>query len=141
MTMAATESKYAALQYLKTIQTTRRNKHMDIKLNEKQCKIIDDGASQVPAGVLGKYRKFVDDLLRGVRDPDDDTVAICVWEASMRSMTSTPRVAPIRQGVHLPQLSIAQNSIANRAILAMSTVSSKTTRPPWPMSPSSAEKS
>jgi hypothetical protein len=44
-------------------------------------------------------------------------------------MTSTPRVAPIRQGVHLPQLSIAQNSIANRAIFAMSTVSSKTTRP------------
>ena len=30
----------------------------------------------------------------------------------MRSITSTPRVEPMRQGVHLPQLSIAQNSIA-----------------------------
>ena len=32
--------------------------------------------------------------------------------ARMRSITSTPRVEPIRQGVHLPQDSIAQNSIA-----------------------------
>jgi hypothetical protein len=60
------------------------NKHMDIKLNDKQRKIIDDGASQVPAGALGKYRKFIDDLLRGVRDPDDDTIRGAVWEASMR---------------------------------------------------------
>ena len=35
----------------------------------------------------------------------------------IRSITSTPRVEPIRQGVHLPQLSAAQNSIAKRAIL------------------------
>ncbi len=35
--------------------------------------------------------------------------------AMMRSMISTPRVEPMRQGVHLPQDSIAQNSIANRA--------------------------
>ena len=34
----------------------------------------------------------------------------------MRSMTSLPRIEPMRQGVHLPQLSMAQNSIANRAI-------------------------
>jgi hypothetical protein len=65
-------------------QTTRRNKHMDIKLNDKQRKIIDDGASQVPAGALGKYRKFIDDLIRGVRDPDDDIIRRAVWEASMR---------------------------------------------------------
>jgi hypothetical protein len=30
----------------------------------------------------------------------------------MRSMTSTPRVEPMRQGVHLPQDSMAQNFIA-----------------------------
>ncbi len=41
--------------------------------------------------------------------------------ATMRSITSTPRVEPMRQGVHLPQLSMAQNSIAKRACLAMST--------------------
>ena len=33
----------------------------------------------------------------------------------MRSITSTPRTEPMRQGVHLPQDSIAQNSIAKRA--------------------------
>jgi hypothetical protein len=36
----------------------------------------------------------------------------------------------MRHGVHLPHDSIAQNSIAKRAILAMSTVSSNTTKPP-----------
>ena len=35
------------------------------------------------------------------------------------SITSTPRVEPIRHGVHLPQDSIAQNSIAYRASSAM----------------------
>ena len=30
-------------------------------------------------------------------------------------MISTPRVEPMRQGVHLPQLSMAQNSMAKRA--------------------------
>ena len=58
----------------------------------------------------------------------------------MRSITSTPRVEPIRQGVHLPQTSMAQNSIAKRAICAMSTVSSNTTSPPWPIRPSRAAK-
>src|SRR5579862_726418 len=54
----------------------------------------------------------------------------------IRSITSTPRVEPMRQGVHLPQDSMAQNSIAKRACRAMSTVSSKITTPPWPISPS-----
>jgi hypothetical protein len=41
----------------------------------------------------------------------------CFWllprsAATMLSMTSTPRVEPMRQGVHLPQDSIVQNSIA-----------------------------
>ena len=58
----------------------------------------------------------------------------------IRSITSTPRIEPIRQGVHLPQLSAAQNSIAKRAMLAMSTVSSNTTMPAWPISPSAAAK-
>src|SRR3546814_6505680 len=44
--------------------------------------------------------------------------------ATIRSMISTPRVDPIRHGVHLPQLSTAQNSMAKRAICAMSTLSS-----------------
>src|SRR5690606_32706735 len=43
------------------------------------------------------------------------------------SMTSTPRTAPMRHGVHLPQDSMAQNSMANRACSPMSTVSSNTT--------------
>ena len=51
------------------------------------------------------------------------------------STVSTPRVEPIRQGVHLPQLSLAQNSKAKRAWRAMSTLSSKTTIPPWPSMP------
>ena len=33
-------------------------------------------------------------------------------------MVSTPRVEPMRHGVHLPQDSMAQNSIAKRACLA-----------------------
>ena len=33
-------------------------------------------------------------------------------------MISTPRTEPIRHGVHLPQLSAAQNSIAKRAMRA-----------------------
>ena len=45
---------------------------------------------------------------------------------------STPRVEPMRQGVHLPQLSATQNSKANLAIFAMSVLSSNTTMPPWP---------
>ena len=48
------------------------------------------------------------------------------------SMTSTPRTEPIRQGLHLPQDSMAQNSIANRACSAMLALSSNTTMPPWP---------
>ena len=48
------------------------------------------------------------------------------------SSVSLPRTAPMRQGVHLPHDSTAQNSNAKRAIRAMSTVSSKTTTPPWP---------
>ena len=54
------------------------------------------------------------------------------------STVSTPRVEPIRQGVHLPQLSLAQNSMAKRAWRAMSTLSSKTTIPPWPSIPPAA---
>ena len=50
--------------------------------------------------------------------------------ATIRSTTSTARVEPIRQGVHLPHDSMAQNSSAYRAIAAMSTVSSKATMPP-----------
>lgn len=34
------------------------------------------------------------------------------WLLVILSITSTPRVEPMRQGVHLPQDSIAQNSIA-----------------------------
>ena len=60
------------------------------------------------------------------------------WPAMILSKVSTPRVEPIRQGVHLPQLSWAQNSMAKRAMWAMSTVSSNTTMPPWPMSASLA---
>jgi hypothetical protein len=82
--MAATESKYAALQYLKTIQTTRRNKHMDIKLNEKHRKIINDGATDVPRASMEKYENLVFDILRGVRELDEDDIRRAVWEASMR---------------------------------------------------------
>ncbi len=55
---------------------------------------------------------------------------------AMRSMVSTPRIEPMRQGVHLPQLSTAQNSMAKRASFSMSAVSSKTVMPAWPSSPS-----
>jgi len=52
--------------------------------------------------------------------------------ARILSMVSTPRIEPMRQGVHLPQLSTrARNSIAKRAIHDISTVSSNTTSPPW----------
>ena len=54
------------------------------------------------------------------------------------SITSTPRTEPMRQGVHLPHDSMLQNSSAKRAWCAMSTVSSNTTTPPWPISPFSA---
>ena len=54
------------------------------------------------------------------------------------STVSTPRVEPIRHGVHLPQLSLAQNSKAKRAWRAMSTLSSNTTIPPWPSMPLAA---
>jgi hypothetical protein len=58
------------------------------------------------------------------------------------SMVSRPRTAPTRHGVHLPHDSSAQNSIANRAIRAMSTVSSNTTMPPWPtIAPAAANSS
>ena len=59
-------------------------------------------------------------------------VLVAVLAATIRSMTSTPRTEPTRHGVHLPQDSAAQNSMANRAWAAMSTVSSKTTMPPCP---------
>ena len=49
---------------------------------------------------------------------------------------STPRVEPMRQGVHLPQLSMAQNSMAKRACFSMSAVSSNTVMPAWPIRPS-----
>ena len=50
--------------------------------------------------------------------------------ATILSITSTPRVEPMRQGVHLPQDSMAQNSMAKRACAAISTLSSNTTTPP-----------
>ena len=57
-------------------------------------------------------------------------------------MTSTPRTDPMRHGVHLPHDSLAQNSIAKRAIAAASIVSSHTTTPPCPtMAPTSANAS
>src|SRR5208282_1079316 len=58
----------------------------------------------------------------------------------IRSITSMPRVEPTRHGVHLPQDSMAQNSMAKRACFAISTVSSNTTMPPWPIRPSRAAK-
>ena len=60
--------------------------------------------------------------------------------AMIRSIVSTPRVEPIRHGVHLPHDSMEQNSMANLAIRAMSTVSSKTTMPPWPTIASASAK-
>ncbi len=33
------------------------------------------------------------------------------WPLRILSIVSTPRVEPMRQGVHLPQLSMAQNSM------------------------------
>ena len=60
----------------------------------------------------------------------------------IRSITSTPRTEPTRHGVHLPHDSSAQNSMANLACAAMSTVSSNTTMPPWPtMAPAAANAS
>ena len=59
--------------------------------------------------------------------------------AMILSIVSTPRVEPMRQGVHLPQLSFAQNSKAKRACLARSTLSLNTTMPPWPSMPLAAE--
>ena len=50
--------------------------------------------------------------------------------AMILSISSTPRVLPMRHGVHLPQDSMAQNSIAKRAMPSMSTVSSNTTMLP-----------
>src|SRR5690606_36308064 len=55
--------------------------------------------------------------------------------ATMRSMVSMPRTEPMRQGVHLPQLSTEQNSMEKRAIFAMLTPVSNTTTPPWPSMP------
>ena len=46
------------------------------------------------------------------RSRSSDTCASRSLPRAIRSMTSTPRVEPIRQGVHLPHDSIAQNSIA-----------------------------
>ncbi len=43
-------------------------------------------------------------------------------------------------GVHLPQLSTAQNSMAKRACFSISAVSSKTTTPAWPIRPPAAVK-
>src|SRR5690606_5119232 len=64
------------------------------------------------------------------------------WPGRMRSIVSTPRTAPTRHGVHLPHDSSAQKENAKRAISAMSTVSSKTTTPPWPsIAPASANAS
>src|SRR5690606_27406453 len=53
---------------------------------------------------------------------------------SGRRDRTAPRVEPIRHGVHFPQLSTAQNSMAKRAMCAMSTVSSNTVIPAWPSS-------
>jgi hypothetical protein len=53
----------------------------------------------------------------------------------MRSMVSTPRTAPIRQGVHLPQDSMAQNSIAKRAMLQHVGAVVEDDDPAWPISP------
>lgn len=50
----------------------------------------------------------------------------------MRAIVSTPRVDPIRHGVHLPHDSIAQNFIAYSARSARFDVSSCSTMPPWP---------
>ena len=76
------------------------------------------------------------------RSSSSTRLAATSCPAMIRSIVSTPRVEPTRHGVHLPHDSIEQNSIAKRAIRAMSTVSSKTTMPPCPsIAPDSASAS
>ena len=53
--------------------------------------------------------------------------------AEMRSRISSMRVAPTRQGTHLPQLSSAVNLRKNLAKSTMQVLSSTTTMPPDPI--------
>ena len=93
---------------------------------------VPDGAPHGHRGEAahGAQRPLGHDLAQVVEQLE---VALDVAAGDDRGRcVSTPRTAPIRQGVHLPHDSTAQNSKAKRAIRAMSTVSSKTTTPPWP---------
>ena len=58
--------------------------------------------------------------------------AIAVLNNLVDHFNSTRRSDPAR--MHLPHDSFAQNSMANRAMRAISTVSSNATIPPWPSS-------
>jgi hypothetical protein len=60
-----------------------------------------EGLDVVGGAQLGDRAKFASTFLPAI-----------IW-----SRVSTPRVLPKRHGVHLPQLSTAQNSIAKRAML------------------------
>src|SRR4029079_5745021 len=74
-------------------------------------------------------------LITSSRSSSSSRFSVRSVPAMILSITSTPRVEPMRQGVHLPQLSIAQNSIAKRACWARSTASWKTPTPPCPSTP------
>jgi hypothetical protein len=53
-------------------------------LNEKHKRLIDESTSIIPPGALEKYKKFVLDTVRPIRDPDEDDIQRAIWEAQMR---------------------------------------------------------
>jgi hypothetical protein len=61
-----------------------KKKKTMMNLNKKHKRLIDEGATDVPAGALEKYKKFVLDTVRPMRDPDEDDIRRAVGEAAMR---------------------------------------------------------
>jgi hypothetical protein len=55
-----------------------------MNLNEKHKRLIDESTSIIPPGALEKYKKFVLDTVRPIRDPNDEDIRRAIWDGQMR---------------------------------------------------------
>src|SRR5690606_38172632 len=93
-----------------TSPTARRSAPRARKSSGKWSRMLTTGYGAMPPSAHSEPTTIVSQSSRS-----SARFASSSTPSRIRSMTSTPRTEPIRHGVHLPQDSTAQNSIAKRA--------------------------
>src|SRR3954447_11015928 len=82
----------------------------DLKSSGKCFKTLKTGKGAIPPRAHNEPTTIVSH-----NSFSSTRLAVSFTPLRILSITSTPRTAPMRHGVHLPHDSTAQNSIANRA--------------------------